>query len=1247
MVSIFQELPEVITDRLAFYDVGSLQVRDEPCTIPIHILKSAALGSSVLVNGNVCQSPLPSFAQFGDPQFYWNNASRSSSSVAIHVPGHFELPMQDEEILLFRVKCTSYDSQHDHYTLEWLDDQSLWIPKTKMPSHEMTLVELFAGGYGGWSHALKHLQSLGFPKPKVIAVEANSDFAMQYSVTHTAVLCRESSHISTAILEHADRDLILNLRIQDRSWHQFLAFANSDVWVASPPCQPFSRAGKETGLLSNDGQVFVECLLMARIHRPSLLLLEEVEAVQAHKHFKWITEIAHYSGYRFLHSSTHDLVDLAPCRRNRWLGMLIAEEKAALYPNVWEDWEPKPFASPFAFGAYIPSSDEAMAQFSLSFEEKMTYLDPSLLPSNIRTGQDKNPFATRVPGLHCPMPTFMARYGAQHKLPREHLLRSGLFGHFFPERMTFRYLKPAEAMLLHGHIGLQCFVNKEVGWETIGNSISMAHSTLLLSNAFHILRLTEQQPKPARCVSALIEQRWKADTVQHVHREQAMVVAKDDLSIGRMLASLSKFDRACSEADENASWQPGEIFCPELGVRDFRVLLGPEDWMLPSCQLQPGNERQIKFEDSQLATSDHDNGNVNVPPTVPFSSFVEISMQYPNQHVAEAQVTSDCTYETLLQCWNFRVRPFAGDVDRVPSSNSEVEYSEQATTAPVVFETMNHLDQMDVCQGVHVAPAPVNAELQAFSTKDFRCTPIMIVDCQCPQVFSVKTGSTFQVLPVTGHSAVFDAVGSSRDQIEVSKPEVLFVRRPPEILDSAIISLAQHLLQVRFEVRIPSHTDNLVWVLTGPSEECQQMIQFVKAVLSPDWLSMHGRQVFCQNVEETKWIIVFQPLPPSFAVPAEIMSVHAAIRLTKAVLQAFCTDDDNGVDLSMRYQHFRIMQGKFDPTLSLSQLLEPLTVIMSPMLFMEAPRLVAYGCTWKHGACISDIVQKKRDHDGKPKPISCFLRPAISGGGNKQEHLHSLHAGLSSLAMMYGAKVQETPQIVQTLMQELGVPRVHHLLYVEASDRKQQQFLALCRECNVTLPSTVPITQQVEARVNRGKRLRQQADMQSLDVAKYRLDDGYFRLPSQDPAPVLQRLSNQQSGIFMTGPAELQPWTCTHQRVTADALAVFMVGRVDDDEKSRLQKHFAAQSAMAPAQDEHGRQVLLAGLLVQLGEQEILLPKDEMPTIPTLPAQVIAITLWADEFALEQWKAIIDHPVKFAKQLLESEALHGAIRSPG
>ena len=632
-----------------------------------------------------------------------------------------------------------------------------------------------------------------------------------------------------------------------------------------------------------------------------------------------------------------------------------------------------------------------------------------------------------------------------------------------------------------------------------------------------------------------------------------------------------------------------------------------------------------------------------ISPTLHLSTFVEVQMQYPNQHFAILHVESNSTYEAILQVWNFRFQP------AVVSQQSD----EPIRNGVPVDANGPHvaITKFELADCIHapfeMLPKLLSITEQVHALEAFQTVPALLADASSGvRLFALTTDVSVNLNALAEVPHVYDVLGNPRDQIYPSELELFFTEQIGDIPGEEWQVLAKGIPKFTLEFRIPANTDNLVWVITGTNAAGMHFVKLLQRVLTVPWMNLHGRELMIQQAEETKWIVIFSPLQASFAAPAEVMNRHASLKLTQAVLKSYETQESSGVLVSMRFLQFKIMQGYYHAEQKLEPMLDDLQLVMTPMLCKEAPRIIAYGCSWKHNATFADMAQKKRSKDGNIKPVSCYLRPALTGGGSKQDHLHALHAGLSSLAMSYGAKVQDTPQIVQKLMQELGVPRVHHLLYVEAPDRREQQFLVLCQECQITLPSNKPIVQQVEARIHRAKRIRQHQELKDLDLSRYTLEPGYFRLPNQEPAPILARLASHHSGVHLMPPAELQPWIVTKQRISPDPLAVFVVGAMDESMEQQVIQCFDASKALAPAIDDADRKVLLAGMLVQLGESSIATPADESPAIPTQPAQVIAITMWSDEFPPETWQQVTSQPVKSAKKILEAESLQLSIRSP-
>jgi len=77
-----------------------------------------------------------------------------------------------------------------------------------------------------------------------------------------------------------------------------------DILCAGFPCQPFSIAGKQAGLIDTRGSLFLEIVRIAKYHQPKMLLLENVANLQRHdggRTFEIIKNELQNIGYQVYH----------------------------------------------------------------------------------------------------------------------------------------------------------------------------------------------------------------------------------------------------------------------------------------------------------------------------------------------------------------------------------------------------------------------------------------------------------------------------------------------------------------------------------------------------------------------------------------------------------------------------------------------------------------------------------------------------------------------------------------------------------------------------------------------------------------------------------------------------------------------------------------------------------------------------------------------------------------------------------
>lgn len=109
----------------------------------------------------------------------------------------------------------------------------------------------------------------------------------------------EISHICNAVYQHNFHHQAKQVGIQGLSVDDLLSY-NADIWLLSPPCQPYTRAGKQLDMKDERSQSFLHlCHLLRQILSssktsslaPSFLLLENVQSFERSKSCSHLIEI--------------------------------------------------------------------------------------------------------------------------------------------------------------------------------------------------------------------------------------------------------------------------------------------------------------------------------------------------------------------------------------------------------------------------------------------------------------------------------------------------------------------------------------------------------------------------------------------------------------------------------------------------------------------------------------------------------------------------------------------------------------------------------------------------------------------------------------------------------------------------------------------------------------------------------------------------------------------------------------------
>lgn len=367
----------------------------------------------------------------------------------------------------------------------------LWVNQKIQNPPTVKILEFFGGAFGGWKSAVHHLSSrcANNFKYQTVAVEHDLNAAIAYAIGQSSLLTKVGKDMPVDLFSKCKENWVAWGDVLDTSLLQAVCHWMPQIATISPPCQPWSGAGKTKGLDNSDGMIFPQTLLVCRWIRPLVILLEEVAGFHSHWHKASVLKILPWMGYKICWQKTIDMKDHCLSSRNRWLCCAI--RIYADFPSkIFQPWPKQTDLQRFTVFRDDLHPD---SQLQPTTEAIRIASDPRFLKfSHQRTTREQT-LKCRIYEPGNDLPTFMAMYGRQHCLDESMFFKSGYLGFFvkdvsFPNK--FRFWHPAEICLILGALD-KVYIDEHypIAWHNIGNCIGIPHALLLLVHAFQIIGL--------------------------------------------------------------------------------------------------------------------------------------------------------------------------------------------------------------------------------------------------------------------------------------------------------------------------------------------------------------------------------------------------------------------------------------------------------------------------------------------------------------------------------------------------------------------------------------------------------------------------------------------------------------------------------------------------------------------------------------------------------------------------------------
>eukprot|EP00435_Cladocopium_sp_Y103_P051465 s2317_g16.t1 len=474
------------------------------------------------------------------------------------------------------------------------------------------VLELFCGGFSGWSHVTRALKALHLPIITSLAVDIDSDCVLAYSKTFGATLHVAGTPLQLEVDGVVPPKLVIQADVADFSWVHLLGCGLVEMGVASPPCPPWSVASESApGLRRNDGCLTPFAIALLALLGCKVICIENVSGMIQHPHWPVLQQWFQAWKWNLRWTKTLDLAEVAPQRRDRLLLIATRSDDASIMPHIPCSWPKVTPPTMQQFDVLFCASDHWLEEARPSDDVLRLYLDPVNLPKHASSNRlakrskiDVNRYRIKTPQEQ--MTTVMANYSFGHLLPRHVIESGGLYGGLLALPDGLRFACTPEVLLLQTPLGDQWLPkSRKTSISILGNSISSAHAAITLLNGLAFIKdITHVDI--SELFARLLDMRLRASSLSITATQDGYLFQQSEIEptapmhLCERLALRSPADevlayvqaglnvRAVVKALMGTS-MPSQIYMLPAGILAHRV-------ELPSCMTMP-RDRLILFSD--------------------------------------------------------------------------------------------------------------------------------------------------------------------------------------------------------------------------------------------------------------------------------------------------------------------------------------------------------------------------------------------------------------------------------------------------------------------------------------------------------------------------------------------------------------------------------------------------------------------------------------------------------------------------
>ena len=1062
----------------------------------------------------------------------------------------------------------------------------------KVGTERIRWLELFSGGFAGWTRGLHLLREHHQIPVQSIAIEYDIRIAHNLAVSLGIPLLDGTRVMPRHAFSGMQDDCVIHGDITQKTWHSAIAEWKPDAISISAPCQPWSNAAAGSGLSSLDGMAAAESIAVCKFLRPRIILYETVGGFVTHDHHHKILMQFAWAGYRAKWSKLVDCKDHLPTTRVRWLALFYRIADETLVPSPFQFWQPKTACSPFDFDA-IHDEFDTDEHLILSDEVKQLAAKHDLLPPGKRLSTPiDRALQSRCYDGKAILPTFMASYGFQHCFEEQTLRSKGFLAHYYqPRQDVIRHWHPSEILALHAAYGTHFVVNDhKQAYQVLGNQITLHHALLLIVNGLRMI------PQFANLdlheiLRTLDHHRFKFEQcfcleirTGSFYSREPFVLSEHQCNVIDSFESVIVAERLpaghCWTFDGLRPWTFGQVT--------------KADDDIPSAQTM-----NLSFQQSGITTDEADtehspitpNDAVEISPTIAFTPVLLGKIVTPEGEF-KFWFQETLPYQNILAVWGFEYQIEHTDDE----SNCSLMLSPAAT-----LPTSCHSKESVLCLYQD------NMLTLMHSNEESRLS--------ASQNGSIKLFDQFDQLPEHDLSPLL-AIYPEHD-LGTFKFEIPSDFPKDDCTNVGFLLITSKLCQSTASWDPDTHS--LLLIFHGPLEATLLLAETWKSVLSEDILKQCGYTAEINSIGNGHQC-VFQPSTKRCPVPIFAFRVQLVVNAFRTFAEQF---KGIGPTIRIKWLSRPLWIASVPTTLQLGDLIDLFDCLVLPLISKLNHRFVHKGKQAVHETTIQDFVA-----EDSTDVLTFHLVGEVSGGGpattSKSGHRVQIKNSLASTLLEEGYELKWVSESIETLFESQGVKKVTPVASLPQGPQKLKEIKALMEASSIRIPTVNTTLSSAHSGQSKAKK-----KVVMPNPENYSVKPGFLYNQDGTDCTQIHDFAGHLHGIMLCTPDFAIPWLRDGRKISADELALAIIGEPTVDTS------LTSMKINIPCVDPNGRDVLLACSLFQFGEKSLLPKSQETTKVPHVGCSLVAVTLWKNDW-IDDWHHITQNPYQFLKQQMNS-----------